>query len=245
MNIAAGEQSETRSLHRRIMTDVEGRILSGEWPPGYRIPFEHELTAYYSCSRMTVSKALSQLARAGLIERRRKTGSFVRRPHSQSAVLEIRDIMTEVHALGLPYRFEVVRRDKRRAGRIDVERLRLTEPTLVLELACRHFAGMQPFCYEERLINLQAVPEAVEEPFTELAPGAWLVNRVPWSDAEHRIQAIGATSRAAAALGVTEATPCLVIERRTWSAEQPVTHVRLTYPGDGHELVARFAPAQS
>ena len=30
-----------------------------------------------------------QLAGAGLIERRRKAGSFVRRPHSQSAVLDI------------------------------------------------------------------------------------------------------------------------------------------------------------
>ena len=47
------------------------RILSGEWPPGHRIPFEHELTARYGCSRMTVSKALGELVEAGLIERRR------------------------------------------------------------------------------------------------------------------------------------------------------------------------------
>ena len=56
------------------------RILSGEWPPGHRIPFEHELTARYRCSRMTVSKALGDLVAAGLIERRRRAGSFVRRP---------------------------------------------------------------------------------------------------------------------------------------------------------------------
>jgi GntR family histidine utilization transcriptional repressor len=36
--------------------------------------------ARYRCSRMTVSKALSELAQADLIERRRKAGTFVRRP---------------------------------------------------------------------------------------------------------------------------------------------------------------------
>ena len=116
---------DTRSLHQRILGDVEGRILSGDWPPGHRIPFEHELTAQYGCSRMTVSKVLNQLARAGLIERRRRSGSFVLRPHSQSAVLEIRDIMTEVQALGLVYRFEVVKRVKRRSTRSDLDRLHL------------------------------------------------------------------------------------------------------------------------
>src|SRR5690606_12709385 len=84
------------SLHQRILTDIQDRILSGEWPPGHRIPFEHELTAQYRCSRMTVSKVLTQLASARMIERRRKAGSFVSRPHSQSAVLEIPDIKTEV-----------------------------------------------------------------------------------------------------------------------------------------------------
>ena len=116
MNVLSKEPGPP-SLHQRIMADVRGRIISGEWPPGHRIPFEHELAARYNCSRMTVNKVLTQLARVGLIERRRKSGSFVLRPHSQSAVLEIRDIMTEVQALGLPYRFEITKRIRRRAGR--------------------------------------------------------------------------------------------------------------------------------
>src|SRR5690606_15257372 len=95
------------SLHERILRDVEGKILSGEWPPGFRIPFEHELTTEYACSRMTVNKALSELVKRGLIERRRRSGSFVTRPHAQSAVLEIHDIQREVQELGLAYRLEV------------------------------------------------------------------------------------------------------------------------------------------
>src|SRR3546814_1431580 len=60
------------SLDARIRADIEARIRSGAWPPGHRIPFEHELTATYGCSRATVSKALGALARAGIIDRRKR-----------------------------------------------------------------------------------------------------------------------------------------------------------------------------
>ena len=31
------------ALHERILRDIEGRILSGEWPPGQPLPFEVDL----------------------------------------------------------------------------------------------------------------------------------------------------------------------------------------------------------
>jgi GntR family transcriptional regulator, histidine utilization repressor len=236
---------EAMSLHQQIRAEIEQRIFSGEWPPGHRIPFEHELTQHYDCSRMTVNKVLTELARSGLIERRRKAGSFVTRPLSQSVVLDIQDIPAEVSDRGLPYRFEILMRRKRRSQAADRKRLELTEAVTLLELNCRHFAGGQPFCLEERLINLNVVPEAAEETFAEVPPGTWLVRRVPWTAAEHHIRAVGANAATAAALKIDQGTACLVVSRRTWRAEQTVTAVKLTYPGDAHELVAHFTPSQA
>jgi GntR family histidine utilization transcriptional repressor len=228
------------SLHQRILADIQSNILSGRWQPGHRIPVESELQEQYGCSRMTVSKVLAQLAHAGVIERRRKAGSFVRRPQSQSAVLSIHDIKTEVEALGLPYRFEILERHKRRANSDDLALLSLDEPVAVLELICRHFAQDQPFCLEHRLINLHAVPAAAAESFAEMSPGAWLLQQVPWNTAEHRIRAAGAAAEDAARLKVKSGIPCLIIERTTRSPAFPITFVRLTYPGNLHELVATF-----
>lgn len=231
-------------LHRRILADIEGRILSGEWAPGHRIPFETDLAREYGCSRMTVNNALTQLARGGLIERRRKSGSYVRRPHGQSAVLDIRDIRSEVEALGLPYAYALAARRRRRATRDDRRRLGLAAPGPVLELVCHHFAAGLPFCLEARLVNLDKVPAASGESFRAVAPGPWLLERVPWSAAEHTIRAVGADAAIAAALRVPPGTPCLVVERRTAADGAYLTHVRLTYPGDRHELVASFTPSQ-
>lgn len=240
---AVDNQGQTLSLHQRILGDVEGRILSGEWPPGHRIPFEHELTEQYGCSRMTVNKALTELVKRGLIERRRKSGSYVTFPQVQSAVMEIHDVKLEVQSLGLDYSFQLGERKVRSVESRDVERLDLPTSARLLDVTCRHFAGGRPFCFEERLISLAAVPEAEAELFETAAPGSWLLGKVPWSTAEHRIRAVAANKLAAQALDISTGTACLVIERRTWSGRAPVTHVRVTYPGDRHELVAQFAPS--
>ena len=122
MTVAAPPQS----IYQTIFSDIERRILSGEWPPGHRISSEKELSEEYGCSRMTVNKALSQLAREGYIQRRRRAGSVVIRPHVQSAVLEIHEIRTEIESLGLPYRYALLTRAQRpiRSCRRDPARCR-------------------------------------------------------------------------------------------------------------------------
>lgn len=246
MDQAHGPLAEKEtSLHQKILADIEGRIISGDWAPGHRIPFEVDLARDYNCSRMTVNKVLTQLAKSGLIERRKRSGSFVRTPTSQSAVLEIRDIASEVAALGLVYRYRLVQRVRRKATADDRAKLDLGAGRPVLHLTCLHMAGADPFCLEDRLINLSAVPEAEEIGFDAEAPGVWLLRQVPWSAAEHVVRAVEASAETAERLRVRPGKACLVIERRTALNGAFVTNVTLTYPGDRHVLHASFAPAQS
>jgi GntR family transcriptional regulator, histidine utilization repressor len=231
------------SLHRRILSDIEERILSGAWPPGHRIPFEVDLARDYGCSRMTVNKVMTQLARTGLIERRKRLGSFVRVPTSQSAVLEIRDIASEVAALGVGYHYRLLSRRRRRATADERARLGLEPGAEVLHVVALHAAGGEPFCLEDRLINLEVVPEAASETFEAEAPGVFLIRRVPWSAAEHVVRAVAAAGETARRLGLAAGAPCLAMERRTASGSGFVTHVTLTYPGHRHALHARFEPA--
>jgi GntR family transcriptional regulator, histidine utilization repressor len=232
------------TLHQRIFHAIEGQILSGAWPPGYKIPAETALAETYGCSRMTANKALSELARLGLIERRRKSGSTVRAPVSQSAVLEIHEIRAEVEGLELAYDYRRLARKRRLATAEDRDRLALPPRRPVLDLTCLHLAGGRPFCLEERLINLDCAPGAEEESFAETAPGAWLLTLVPWNAAEHTIRARAADAGIAEALGLSLGAPCLIVERRTFSQSATITHVRLIYPGDRHALTASFAPSQ-
>lgn len=232
--------TETPTLYKQIRLDIERRILTGEWPPGHRIPFEHELMADYGCSRMTVSKALSELAQADLIERRRRAGTFVRRPKFLSAVLTIPDIRAEITALGRVYSYQLIKRARRIANAADRERLGVRKTGKVVAISCRHSADGVPFAIEDRLIDLDAVPEAAAADFASEPPGSWLLDHVPWTEAEHAISAIVADGHTAKALAVAPGAPCLVIDRHTWRSARTLTAVRLVYPGESHKLIARF-----
>ncbi|HWV34913.1 MAG TPA: histidine utilization repressor [Thermomicrobiales bacterium] len=232
-----------RSLHDRIVSDIRDRILSGEWAPGHRIPSEMALASEYDCSRMTINKAVTQLARTGYLERRRRAGTFVLRPQASTALLEIPDIRTEIIALGEPYRFELIDRRAIDASVAGERRLELKPGDPVLQLTCLHHAGETPFCLEERLINLSAVPDARHADFSAISPGGWLLQQVPWQEAEHVITAVGADARLARMLAIPEGAPCLSIERRTWNSSSIVTWVRIAYPAANHSLIARFTPS--
>jgi len=158
--------------------------------------------------------------------------------------MEIADIRREVEGLGLAYGFEIMRLEQRAADARDAQRLGLGEGSPVLSILCRHFAARQPFCLEDRLINLITVPDAAQTEFSPAEPpGAWLMARVPWHSAEHTIRAAGADAITSAALLIPPGTPCLVIDRRTWASDASVTAVEITYPGEAHQLVARFTPS--
>lgn len=230
-------------MHERILRDVQARILSGTWAPGFRIPFETDMAREYGCSRMTVNKALTQLTRAGLLVRNRKAGTFVRAPQSVSAALEITNIRDEVEQGGNRYSYQLLS-DEAQAEQpqflayLGPDAFRNTR-----KITCLHFSDDTPFCHEERLISKDAVPEVAEVSFEIEPPSAWLFKTVPWNAAEHQISACGAPAQVATHLAIAPGTACLVIERITQNDTGHVTWARLTYPGEKHRLIASFSPA--
>jgi GntR family transcriptional regulator len=66
-----------RPRYRRIADELTGKISAGTYPVGRLLPTELELCAKYHASRSTVREALRILRDAGLISRRRRTGTEV------------------------------------------------------------------------------------------------------------------------------------------------------------------------
>lgn len=196
--------------------------------------------AEYACARMTVSRALSDLAARGLVNRRKRAGTVVAHPPVHSAALvAIADIQAEIESRGRAYEHRLLYRGvvadpaghRELAGR-------------VLTLRTLHLADGAPFALEERLISLDAAPEAEAADFTHHAPGGWLLAHTPWTEAEHRIAAVGADAGTAQLLGLDSGAACLRLERRTWRDGQAVTWASQIFPGSAYDLVARFSPTK-
>jgi GntR family histidine utilization transcriptional repressor len=229
-------------IYEQIRRAIRERILSGDWPPGTAVPAEHALMQRLGTSRMTVHRALVELQREGLITRRRRSGTIVAEPAASHAMLDIPSIPEEIARLGQAHAFEVLARREgvaspEIAARFDVPRRRR-----VLWLSVMHWAGGAPHVLEERLIHLATVPAAADESFATVPPGTWLLRNSVWTQAEHAIGAVAAEAEVAERLQLQTGAPCLLVERRTWIQNEPVTAVRLTYPGGSHKFVGRFGP---
>lgn len=87
-------------VYAQLKTLLLEEILRGKYGPDEQLPTEHELCVSYGISRTPVSRALSELAAAGVIVRHRRRGTFVN-PHwrGQAGPLgeaELRVVATEV-----------------------------------------------------------------------------------------------------------------------------------------------------
>ena len=231
-----------QTLDRRIRADLERQIRSGAWPPGHRIPIEQKLMAQYGCARATVGKAILALAQAGLVQRRKRAGSFVAHPHMQTAVLEIPDIPAVIAARGETYRFQLVSRTVRLTNDGDPQEAAIGAQQAVLAVRGVHIAGERPFAWERRILNLTAVPDARTVSFESEPPGSWLLRHVPWTQARHRITALNADAETTRRLGLRRDLACLQVERWTWRLGDWITFVRQVFPGDRYDLVAEFTP---
>jgi DNA-binding GntR family transcriptional regulator len=64
------------SAYYQIKEDIISRINSGEWELGEKIPSEIELVEFYGVSRMTLRKALDELADEEVLYKERGIGTF-------------------------------------------------------------------------------------------------------------------------------------------------------------------------
>ena len=224
---------------RDIKQEVFRRIRSDEWGPGTLLPGEVELAAEFGCARATVNRAMQELSDDGIIERRRKGGSRVKLAPLRQVTFEIPLIRAEIEARGFEYRYDLISSTARKAPRWLQQRLSLAESTPMLHIACMHYADEAPFQYEDRWINLAAVPLAAQADFSIISPNEWLVGEVPYTNAEVRFSATRAESKISKHLKTKIAEPIFLAERTTWLSGTPVTNVHL-YFAPGYQVIAHY-----
>ncbi|MFQ5567789.1 MAG: UTRA domain-containing protein [Paracoccaceae bacterium] len=232
----------SRTSYLDVKAVILGRIRSGELAPGDTVPGEAALAGEFGCARVTVNRALRELAEAGVVERRRRAGTRVLDPTPRDAAVEVPSVRAEIEATGAEYRYELLaRRIAAPPGEVRAA-LGLGPRARALHLRCRHWAGTAVHQVEERWINLDVVPAARAADFTASGPNDWLIRAMPLSRVEHVFSAANADAAEAELLGLAPGDAVFVVERRTWIDGNSITRARLVHPGVTHRLVARTQP---
>jgi GntR family histidine utilization transcriptional repressor len=231
------------TLHEQIKAYLTQHIVDGTWSAGARLPSESELLTLFGVSRMTVSKALGELARSGLIERVAGVGSFVAQPKPQSTLLHIANIANEIRARGHVHRCRCLVRERVAAAPDVAAWLGLLPGASVFHVVCVHEENDLPVQWEDRYVTPAFAPEFLEQDFeATTTPGEYLIATVPVDQIEHVVDAVLPTPAQARDLAMAPGEPCLQLTRRTWLGDAPVTWVRCVHPAARYRLGSRFRP---
>lgn len=230
-------------LWLQIRRSIAFAILSGDWPAGTRIPSEMVLTEHYKTARMTVNKAIQSLATEGLLQRRTKVGTVVTELARERPVMEIWDAADIIRRSGRHYGYKLLEYEMVEAPSPARQLMDVTDGTPLVRTLCLHSSDGRPFQLEERVVNVDAAPGITCQPLETISPGQWLMAHVPWTKAKHSITARGADPVIAGHLALDAGEACLVIERRTWNIDVPITFGRFWHPGDDHSVEGNFKPS--
>jgi GntR family histidine utilization transcriptional repressor len=226
-----------QSPYQLIKRSITDGIAAGFWQVGEVLPSEHALCRRFSVSRMTVNRAMRELAQENLIRRVPGKGSYVADTISQSGLVQIRSIADEITARGGIHRACVLKLESVEApGAIS----RHLQASQVFHSLILHFEDDAPLQIEDRFVSPLAAPGYLEQDFTLTTPNEFLARVAPLGAAEHSVQALPASAEAATLLDLNVGAPCLVVHRKTWSDGRPVSAATLTHPGARFRLHGGF-----
>jgi GntR family histidine utilization transcriptional repressor len=231
-------------LYRKVKEHILARIRSGAWAPGARVPSEHEIVETFGISRMTANRALRELTADGYLTRVAGVGTFVKEATPRSSLIEIRNIAEEIEARGHAH---AARREAK--GRVlaspalaELFETELDAPLFHLTLV--HLENGLPVQIEDRYVNPEAVPDFLDQDFSDVTPTAYLVAAVPVEEFEHTVEAIMPSETQARLLDIDVGEPCLALHRRTWAKGLVVTVATLVYPASRYALYSRHKAAE-
>ncbi|MZD04425.1 histidine utilization repressor, partial [Streptomyces sp. SID5785] len=205
------------------------------------LPSESQFVDALGLSRMTVNRALRELAADGVIRRVMGVGSFVAPRKASSALLEVHDIADEVRARGRRHTTRVLFLGEEPADEHTGAHLGIGTGRPVFRSRVVHCEDGVPLQLEDRYVNPAFAPGYLDQDFTLGTPFAFLSKVAPLGRGEHIVEAVLASPQDCAALGADPAEPCLLVHRRTWSRDALVSIARLLHPGSRYRLEGAFA----
>ena len=208
-------------LYHQVFLVLRERIQSGIYGEGATLPGEQELARAFDVSRITVKRALNELAANNLVSRHRGRGTIV----TLGGVIPMvsgsfETLISSLRSMGLTTEVELLEVAEEAADALVAERLRL-EPGAAVQRAVRlrKLQG-EPFSYlttyvPAAIAGRYSIEELRSTPLLSLLEraGAGAVEAEQW------ITAASASPIVSACLDVPSGSPVLKIERTMIGAD--------------------------
>jgi GntR family transcriptional regulator len=224
----AVSSSHAGPLHAQLTAVLRSPVVDGAWPPGSQLPTEAELQERFGVSRSVVRQALHALTAEGLVQRGRGRGSIVApRGELHRLVQRVSGLSTQVPS--------VTTRVLELAPARDADAERTLGGSEVHLLRRLRSAGGEAVALIHTWLPRGIAERLTADDLTDASLHALLRSRLGIQVAAGRrqVRAVGASPEVAAALGVAEGAPVLVLEGTSTDASgDPVEVFRTWHRAD-------------
>ena len=224
--------------YMRLAQELARRIADGEFYPGDALPAERRIAELHDVSRVTVRRALEQLAADGLVEARHGSGTFVAQRLRQP-LRELTGLSEDVRARGLVLTSTVLDRGIGVPTSEEMIGLGLSSGDRVTRLKRLRLADGSPLAVEASAIprSILPDPETIGDSLYEtLAKDGNRPVR-----AIQRLTSVAVDSRTASLLDVAPGSPATFVIRVGYRADdRPVEYTLSHFRGDRWDFVTEM-----
>ncbi|MEH6578638.1 MAG: histidine utilization repressor [Amphritea sp.] len=228
--------------YQQIKSYILDGIKHQEYRPGSKIPTEIQLAAQFEVSRMTVNKAIRDLVQENMLVRYPGLGTFVSDAKAESPLADIKNIADEVRQRGNTYSCKIMKLSETTASDTVAMQMGVPIGTKVYRSVIVHLEDTLPIQLENRYVIASLVPGYLEQDYTQATPNEFLSKICPISSIEHIVEAVLPSEIAQELLDIDANTPCIQVNRRTWSDGRLISFACLTHPGTRYKLRSMTSP---
>lgn len=236
------DKSSVIPIYYQLFKLIEEQIRRGELKPGESLPTEHEISARFEISRMTVRRAISELVSAGMVYAQQGRGTFVATPKLDNIIFELNDFNEEIKKRGLNYKTtlleaKIIKADQELRSKFQVGEehkrflyfrtvLSAEDERLSYEVKYTIYSKSKPILESE--LNDPSLPSLIAA-HTEYVP----------MSAKKVLQVAACTKEEATILGIAPNSPVFLIEQTIYDQElRPVGWSKAVYRGDRYKLTS-------
>ncbi len=224
---------------RQVYLVLRDRIMSGAVVFGAKLPNENDLARAHGVSRVTVRRALGELQREHLIERRRSAGTrVVYRPQPSRMTADISGVLANLADMGRSTKVRLLSFDYVQASGPAAEALSANEHEMLQRSVRVRSVNGLPFSYllahvPERIGVTFSAKDMADRPLLELLERSG----VKVERATQRISAGLAAPDVALALGVKTGSPLIELVRTVYDRDgRGVEHLHALYRPDRYSF---------
>lgn len=240
------ERSPT-PLYHQLYVILREKILSGAFAQGDQLPSEHELAREFNVSRITVKRALDDLAAARLVVRQRGRGTHVTHAYQPQAVqAPLGGLLDNLAAYGKRTAAALIEFGRELPPPHIAHALAIPPRTQVLRMVRTRSLDGEPFSH----LTSHTIP-AVGDSFTRadfegaLRLAAFERAGVKIKRAKQTLSATLADARVAQLLKVDVGAPLLVLTRVLYdSHDVPFDHLTVLYRPDMFQYQMDLTPSE-